>query len=107
MNKSTYKKKSRNKWMYAVVMTACLCMLGFAMVKAGAVTTSAQSNSNAAKYYKSVQVQQDDNLWTIAEANMTSGYSDKRDYIAEIKSINHINGDTIHSGEYICVPYYK
>lgn len=101
------RRNNKNKLVYAMLLTACLCMAAFAMVKGSAISASAQSNRTTAKYYKSILVEHGDNLWTIADAQMSAGYSDKRDYIAEVKSINHISDDTIHSGEYICVPYYK
>ena len=59
------------------------------------------------KYYTSVSVKAGDSLWSISSGYREMGYSDKADYIREIKDINNITGDTISAGSSIIIPYYE
>ena len=60
------------------------------------------------KYYTSVCLNYGDTLWSIADEYMDEEYYDHFTYIAEVKSINHIqNGDDVTAGKMIIVPYYS
>ncbi|MBR1815537.1 MAG: LysM peptidoglycan-binding domain-containing protein [Lachnospiraceae bacterium] len=58
------------------------------------------------KYYKCITIGEDDTLWSIADEYISEEYSSRDAYIAEIKSINDLTGDTIYSGATLVVPYY-
>lgn len=90
---------------YIIVIIAVLAVTGsilFSSMKAQAAPATPTY-----KYYTSVQIQKGDTLWSIADSYMTDEYADKRAYIQEICSINHILEDDIHSGQYITIPYYS
>lgn len=75
-------------------------------------STNAFANSKADiasynKYYKSVQIEAGDTLWTIADEYIADLNIDKVDYIAEICELNNIHGDEIHAGDYVIVAYYS
>ena len=72
----------------------------------GSIRTEAAPYEVSQKYYTSIQINSGDTLWTIADKYMTDEYADKNDYIREVCNINHISGDSIHSGQYLTVPYY-
>ena len=61
------------------------------------------------KYYKTVTVHTEDNIWSIAQANYSSDHYDgMQSYITEICSINNINDpDKLNAGENIVIPYYS
>lgn len=60
------------------------------------------------KYFTTYVIQIDDTLWSIAEKNIDYEYYDSiQDYIAEVRSINHICDDMIISGKTIVIPYYS
>lgn len=59
------------------------------------------------KYYTSVRIEQGDTLWSIANHYMGPEYQDIQEYIAEIKRLNKLGPDEIHSGQYLTVPYYS
>lgn len=71
------------------------------------------TNSNAKeehdnyKYYTSIQIQEGDSLWGLAQEYGATAYINSEDYIAEVKEINHLQGDEIHSGQYLTIPYYS
>ena len=59
------------------------------------------------KYYKSITISNHDTLWSIAEQYMDdTHYDSSQDYIAEVRQMNSIEGDFIHYGKYLVVPYY-
>lgn len=70
-------------------------------------TKGANSKAHEYKYYISVQVEEGDTLWSIAEDYMTVEYDTIGDYISEVKRINNLGDDTIYAGNYIIVPHYS
>lgn len=78
------------------------------VICAFAMTSNAKQDHNMYKYYTSVQVEDGDSLWSIAEEySDVDSYASYTDYIDEVKQINHISGDDIHAGEYLTIPYYS
>lgn len=55
--------------------------------------------------YKSIEVEAGDTLWTIADEYMGNEFTDREDYIDEVKRLNHLSTDTIQAGAYLIVPY--
>ncbi len=90
-----------------VVMTVCLIVAGsFSM---NTFRSNAKDDSAAAsyKYYKSIVVENDDTLWSIASEYMDAEhYASITDYINEVKSMNSMTDDVIHYGEHLVIPYY-
>lgn len=72
------------------------------------VSISADGSSTPKyKYYKSVEIEAGDTLWSIAEEYMSDDYNSAFDYIREIKYINNIQTDKITVGKYLIIPYYS
>ena len=69
-------------------------------VKADALLTA------SVKAYKSVRVETQDCLWTIAKREMGEEWTDIRVYIDEVREINGITGDHLTAGAYVILPYY-
>lgn len=57
-------------------------------------------------YYKSIQIQEGDNLWNIAGRYRDGSPMTTIQYVEELKSVNGLRDDTIHTGEYLTVVYY-
>ena len=58
------------------------------------------------RYYTSVQLRQGDNLWDLAEQyRQGSGYS-REEYMEELKRMNGLRSEQLHSGEYLTVVYF-
>lgn len=84
----------------------CSCIFGSSFSSAH---EPKESNPVKCKYYKSIQVQEGDSLWSIAEDNMSEEYSSIDEYLNEIITINHIpswNTDHIQEGTYLTIGYY-
>jgi len=58
------------------------------------------------RYYKSVQIRPGDSLWGLAE-EYSGGRMSVEDYIRELRSMNRLTSDTIHSGQYLTVLYFE
>ena len=65
------------------------------------------SDTGRTKYFRSIEVQEGDTLWSIAEEYMTEEYSSVSDYIDDVKEINGFSQDTIYAGYYLVVPFYE
>lgn len=91
----------------AVMFTAALLGLALVFMLFGVIRTQAAPAESSYKYYTSIQVQSGDTLWSIADEYMTEEYAGVGAYIDEICSINHIEADDIHAGQYLTIPYYS
>ena len=58
------------------------------------------------KYYTSVQIHPGDTLWDIA-TQYCHNSAQIKDYMQELRRINHLSGDKIHAGRYLTVVYYS
>ena len=56
-------------------------------------------------YYTSYEIQPGDTLWSIADQFMGPDYTDKQDFISNIKSMNHLLDDDITAGNYLVIEY--
>lgn len=95
--------------LFVLVMTVCLIAV-FA-VSYHSIKSSANTGRNDLrfKYYTSVTVEHGETLWNIADEYIDyTRYKDKSAYIAEVQSINHLDGDSeIKAGQSLIMPYYS
>lgn len=90
-----------------ILVIAGISIAVIAGLRFSAYNINAGSSSRYVKGYKSVEIMAGDTLWSIADREMGIGYTDKREYISEVEEINRIDGNELHAGSYICVPYYE
>ncbi len=79
----------------------------FLLFQTSNITNAGTQNSVRHKYYTSIEIKSGSSLWEIAEEYMTEEYTSVEEYIREVKQINHLTGDLIYEGAYLCVPYYS
>ena len=105
-NRIRRQREMRKNFLLAF-MTLCLivtCSISLSTINASAKDDSVKP---AYKYYKSVYIENNDTLWSIAEQYMDDEhYSSTGAYINEVRQLNSLSGDDIHYGEYLIVPYY-
>lgn len=92
----------------AAVLLIMICSFGF-----GSFFSSAHDNLENdpidIKYYKSVQIESGDSVWSIAEEYMSDEYDSIYDYMDELVCLNQMDSsklDELQEGDYLMVSYY-
>ena len=85
----------------AFIMAMVLLLSVSTHVAAGVGENPAASDATIS--YEAYFVQDGDTLWTIASEYKYGDFT-TQDFVTEIKSLNGLHRDTIHSGCYILVP---
>lgn len=106
----TRKQRIQMKRRVRKLMVILLMILAFCSGFFGHTLLSAYAKEKNVRplnrYYTSIQLRQGDNLWTLADRyTKGTGYSIK-EYVDELKQINGLKGEEIHSGEYLTVVYF-
>ncbi|MCI5494310.1 MAG: LysM peptidoglycan-binding domain-containing protein [Lachnospiraceae bacterium] len=102
------KQRRQHILIFAVItiflLTACV-LIGSNFI--GSSNTQANNTKEIYKYYTSIEVQDGDSLWSIADRYITADYPDREAYIKELAALNNLSDTTIHSGSYLTIPYYS
>lgn len=60
------------------------------------------------KYYTSIQIENGDNLWNLADRYTVDGVYGRDDFIEETCKLNQLSDkDQLHAGDYLVVCYYS
>jgi hypothetical protein len=106
-NNRLRRQREMRKNILMFLMTICLiitCSISLNGFRSNAKDDSVRTSY---KYYKSIMVERNDTLWSIAEEyNDKDHYDSIKDYIKEVMQINSLSDDEIHYGDYLIVPYY-
>jgi hypothetical protein len=85
-----------------IIITASILLVSFSSQANDAVYQPSY------KYFKSIQVEKGDTLWSIAnEYRDCEHYESTTDYIKEVRKINSLTSDNIIAGSHIIIPYYS
>lgn len=102
------KMKVVKKIVVLSVVVVALTVIG--CLQFGQLSSAAHGNATEDpvffKYYKSIEIEEGDTLWGIAEEYMGDEYDSVQEYIAELKDINQLVTDDIQSAKYLTVVYY-
>lgn len=85
-----------------ILMVCCIIIICSAHTSA-----SAHDKNIRYKYFKSIVIEDGDSLWSIATEYISEEYESINDYIVELKTMNQLDDDTIHSGQNIVIAYYS
>ena len=86
-----------------IILTAGIRL--FSLVRT--VKASVTEDSTREFHCESVMINNQDTLWGIAQKYFTSEYEDINHYIDVIMNANNLTSTTIHSGNYLIIPYYR
>lgn len=86
-----------------MILAFCSGFFGHTLLNAYAKEKSAVPLN---RYYTSIQLRQGDSLWTIADRYTKGTDYSVKEYVNELKRINGLKGEEIHSGEYLTVVYF-
>lgn len=100
----TYSVKSRFwRFLTGMILMILIC------ISFGAFWVSAHEKTDAGdtiyKYYKSIEIQPGDTLWTIAEDTMTDEYDSVVEYVQVLKNMNNLDSDNIQAGQNLIIAY--
>lgn len=91
---------------YFISLIVFTIILIIAVIILSNFNAKAQDNTPGQnKYYKSIVIEEGDSLWSIAKEYMGTGYDGVEEYIDELKSMNGLGSDTIHTGQHLVVTY--
>lgn len=101
----------RTKFLIAIAVIIVIAVFLLFMIPQRVGASSNIEQVETQKVYKSVEIQTGDSLWSIASDYYNDDYThihydDINDYIKELKSMNSLKDDVIHSGANITVAYY-
>lgn len=88
----------------AMMIAAAFCsgLFGHTLMSAHA---EEKESAQLSRYFTSIQIRQGDSLWDIAgKYAPETGYS-VQEYMEELKRMNGLRDEKIHSGEYLTVLY--
>lgn len=89
------------------LLLVCLILAAFCSGLFGGMMLNvhAEEKEESRLFFTSIQIQQGDSLWDIAEKYAEgSGYT-VSEYVEEMKRMNGLRGDDIHAGSYLTVIY--
>lgn len=87
------------------VLLILICVLIFSFTLQ--INAKENKETEKIKCYSSILIEEGDTLWSIAKEYKPSENVSLTSYIKEIKKINSLNSDTIHTGNYIIIYYYE
>lgn len=53
-----------------------------------------------------MEIQEGDSLWSLAKEYREGGSLSAKEYVEELKKMNNLREDTIHTGQYLTVVYF-
>lgn len=95
------------RYSLAVVISAIFIPMMLSLAFAQPAEANDGSEEVFYKYYHRIEVAEGDSLWSIAQQNYLAQEQTIREYIEEVKQINHRYGETIYAGEKLMIPYYS
>lgn len=90
------------KLLAGLIFTFIICISGSAFLVSAHGISGTENNYT---YYKSIEIQPGDTLWSIAETHMPDNCSSIPEYIRMIKKINRLETDKIQSGQHLIITY--
>ena len=89
-----------------IILLATVLLITIGSVIFGTTFSSAKDDVEYEMYYKSIEIEKGDSLWSIAEEYKTEDVSVK-EYIATLMDLNNITSETIHEGQHLVVAYQE
>ncbi len=111
-NRSLAKRAAIVSLQKKLIAITILIVVSVIVLLASSISAMASAKNNSKpvyKYYTSIEVQDGDTLWSIADSYIDGYNIDRDDYMDEICELNHLDldGSSIHSGEYLTIAYYS
>lgn len=89
---------------------SCLMLLTLVIAVTGhsMLTTLAEEEPvDGIAYYSSIEIKEGDSLWEIAGRYRKGSRMTTQEYVQQLRRMNGLEGDTIHTGAHLTIVYYK
>lgn len=90
-------------WLVTVVTIMSSIFLGRSIFN----VMAGEEQGRYSRYYKSIQIKSGDSLWSIADEYKENSTMTIEEYVKELRIMNQLKGDTIHTGQYLTVVYFE
>ncbi|RGY95266.1 LysM peptidoglycan-binding domain-containing protein [Clostridium sp. AM58-1XD] len=90
-------------WLLTVITITSSVFFGHSIFNAMA----GEEQGRFSRYYKSIQIKDGDSLWSIAGEYRENSRMSTDEYVDELRSMNRLKNDTIHTGQYLTVVYFE
>ncbi len=88
----------------AVVFIVAMILCSVFLFHNGPSSVAAKDPVSYELVYTSVEVQPGDSLWTISGRYMEHSGLSQRDYIEQVRFLNHLYEDTLYPGAHLVIP---
>lgn len=88
---------------FALSVMLLSCLFGKTLV----VANGEERGPVYSRYYRSIEIEAGDSLWSIAKTYNRNSGMNIREYIDEIKKINHTSSDVIEAGDSLMIIYFS
>lgn len=109
--KQNTRKRVVQRQKHILLLSVTVLLVVLSIFLGSSLLASAKNNTSAShtayKYYTCIQIEDGDSLWNIAKEYASLGYRSYDEYIEEVAALNHLEDYTIHSEEYLTVPYFS
>lgn len=88
----------------------CFTVLLFVSIIMGRTMFTSMAKEEGSRntpYYKSVRIQEGDSLWRIARQYREGSSMSMEEYVNQLRQMNGLKKDTIHTGQYLTVVYFE
>lgn len=93
----------RYLWFFVCFVMLLSCFFGKTLVMA----QEEEKHDPMTRYYTTVEVEEGDSLWKIAERYNKNSGMDTRVYVRELKAMNRLSCDRIDAGDCLLVMYFE
>lgn len=97
-------KRKRKLLLWAAAFIISLNLLGFIKLN---ILAREPNDCTYTRYYKSIIIHEGDSLWKLAEKYCPHELLTTEEYVYELKQINGLTEDTIHTGRYLTIVYFE
>ena len=100
------KAKTSSSWIRLAVILGLALLVSVIFLRVFITAKGKEPENPGYKYYTSIQIKTGDSLWSIA-SRYCSDPEQIPAYVKELRSMNHLETDEIHAGNYLTVMYYS